>query len=143
MVNAVFIGLMSVVYSFLFIFTSNNIEFLRLMSKSKTLQSHFWNWWSDFIKAGNMKYIGFTIISLTLTILLLMLFKRTKRYDEYQISILSRSLIVAGIISIILIPVIMVMLLSDPNYTIETIFFFATIQWLSVLIADLIYIIKY
>jgi len=98
---------------------------------------------SDFIKAGNMKFIGYTIISLTIIILLLILFKKTKRYDEYQISILSRSLIVAGILSIIMIPIIMVMFLSDPNYTIETIFLFAIIQWGSVLIADLIYVIKY
>lgn len=141
--NAVFIGFMSVIYSFLFIFTSNHIEFLRLLSKSKTLQSGFLNGWSAFIGAGNMKYIGYIIIGLTLTILLLMFFKRVKNYDEYQISILSRSLIVAGILSIIVLPIIMVMLLSDPNYTVETIFLCVVVQWFSVLISDLIYVIKY
>ena len=40
-VNAMFISLMSAVYSFLFIFTSNHIEFLRLLSNSDTLQSDF------------------------------------------------------------------------------------------------------
>jgi hypothetical protein len=140
--NAVFVGFMSAIYSFLFIFTSNHIEFLRLLSKSKTLQSDFWNGWSDFIKAGNMKYIGYIMIGLTLIILLLMVFKRVKNYDEYQISILSRSLIVAGILSIIMLPIIMIILLSDPNYAIETVFLFAVIQWGGVLIADLFYVIK-
>src|SRR5690554_3946212 len=97
-VNALFIGLMSAIYSFLFIFTSGHIEFLRLLSKSKTLQSDFWNIWSDFIRAGNMKHIGYIIIALTLIIFLLMIFKRVEKYDEYQISILSKSLITAGIL---------------------------------------------
>jgi len=142
-VNAVFIGLMSALYSFLFIFTSNHIEFQRLLSKSKTLQSEFWNWWSDFIRAGNMRYIGYAIIILTLIILLLILFKRTKKYDEYQLSMLTKSLIIAGVLSILMIPVIMILLLSDPSYAIETIFLFAVVQWFGVLLTDMIYVIKY
>lgn len=90
-----------------------------------------------------MKYIGYIIISLTLIILMIMLFKRVKKYDEYQVSILSKSLIVAGGLSIIMLPIIMVMLLSDTNYTVEIIFLFAVIQWCGALIADLIYVIKY
>jgi len=142
-VNAVFIGLMSALYSFLFIFTSNHIEFQRLLSKSKTLQSEFWNWWSDFIRAGNMRYIGYAIIILTLIIILLILFKRTKKYDEYQLSMLTKSLIIAGVLSILMIPVIMILLLSDPSYAIETIFLFAVVQWFGVLLTDMIYVIKY
>jgi len=143
MINAVFVGLMSFIYSFLFIFTSNHIEFFRLNSKCKTIQSAFWNGWSDFIIRGNMKFIGYVIISLTLIILLIIFLKRRKEYDEYQISILTRSLIVAGVLSIIMIPIIIIQLLSDPNYTIETIFFFAVVQWFGVLITDLIFVIKY
>jgi hypothetical protein len=141
-VNALFIGFMSVIYSFLFIFTSNHIEFLRLLPEGKTLQSDFWNGWSDFIRAGNMKYIGYAIIILTLIILLLMLFKRTKKYDEYQLSILTKSLIIAGVLSILMIPIIMLLILSDPSYTIETIFLFAVVQWLGVLVAEIVYVIR-
>ena len=141
-VNAMFISLMSAVYSFLFIFSSNHTEFLRLLSNSDTLQSDFWNGWSDFIKVGNMRYIGYAIIILTLVILLIMLIKPTKKYDEYQISILSKSLVVAGVLSILIIPIIMIMILSDPNYAIETIFLFAVIQWFVVLVTDIIYVIK-
>jgi len=140
--NALFIGFMSAIYSFLFIFISNHNEFLRLLSKRKTLQSDFWNRWSDFIRAGNMRYIGYVIIILAFIILLLMLLKRTKKYDEYQFSLLSKSLIIAGILSILMIPIIMILILSDPSYTIETIFLFAVIQWLGVLTTDLVYVIK-
>lgn len=141
-INAAFIGLMSAIYSFIFIFTSDHIEFLRLLSHKDTLQSDFWNWWSDFIRDGNMMYIGYTIIILTFVILLLMFFKPMKRYDEYQISILSKSLIIAGVLSILMIPVIIILILSDPSYTIETIFLFAVVQWLGVLLTDMIYVIK-
>lgn len=141
-INMIFIIIMSTVYSFLFIFTSDHIEFLRLTSKSKTLQSDFWNGWSDFIREGNMKYLGYIIIGLTIIILLLMIFKRIKKYDEYQVSILSRSLIIAGVLSIISVPIIMILLLSDPNYAIETIFLFSVIQWFGVLISDLIYVVN-
>lgn len=142
-VNATFIFSMSAIYSFLFIFTSNHIEFLRLFSKAETLQSDFWNSWSNFIKLGNMEYIGYAIILLTVIILLFMGFKPIKKYDEYQLSILSKSLIISGILSILAVPVIMILLLSDPSYAIETIFLFAVVQWFCVLVTDLIYVIKY
>ena len=141
--NAIFIGLMSAMYSFLFIFTSDHIEFLRLLSNKDTLQSDFWNVWSDFIRAGNMRHIGYAIIILTLVILFVMLIKPMKRYDEYQISILSKSLTVAGVLSILMTPIIMILILSDPSYAIETIFLFAVIQWFGVLITDMAYVIKY
>jgi len=141
-VNALFVGFMSAIYSFLFIFTSNHIEFLRLISNKRTLQSDFWNGWSDFIEAGNMRYIGYVIIILTIVLLLLMLLKRTKKYDEYQLSMLSKSLIIAGVLSILMIPVIMILIMSDPSYTIVTIFLFAVVQWLGVLAADLVYVIR-
>jgi hypothetical protein len=133
---------MSAIYSFLFIFTSNHIEFLGLLSKPETLNSPFWNEWSEFIRAGNMKYIGYLIILLTIIIFVLALFKKTKNFDEYQISILSKSLIVAGLLSILMIPIIMILILSDTNYTIATMFLFVTIQWVSVLIVYLIYILR-
>lgn len=143
MVSAIFISLISAIYSFLFIFTSNHIEFLRLFSKTKTLQSEFWNRWSDFIRAGNMKYIGYAMIILTLITLLFIIFKGTQKYDEHQISILSKSLIVAGVLSILIMPVLIVLLLSDTSYTIETIFLFAVVQWFSVLMTNMIYAVRY
>lgn len=141
-INIIFIIFMSSVYSFIFIFTSDHIEFLGLLSHAQTLNSPFWNEWSDFINAGNMKFIGYFIISLTVIILLFMAIKRTKNYDEYQLSILNRCFIIAGFLSILMVPVIMIMLLSDPNYAIETILLFASVQWVSVIVLYLIYVIR-
>ena len=141
-INILFISFMSAIYSFIFIFTAGHMEFISILSHGKTLNSDFWNGWSDFLKTGNMKFIGYLIIGLTVVIVVFILVKRTKQYDEYQVSILAKSLFVAGFLSIIMVPFLMVMLLSDPNYSTETIFLFATIQWVSVLVSYLIFVVR-
>lgn len=77
------------------------------------------------------------IIVLALTIF------RKQAYDEYQINILSKFLMVSGLITILVLPLVLILILSDPNYAIETVLLFLTIQWLGVLVVDLIYLIKY
>ncbi|WNF23390.1 hypothetical protein [Mesobacillus jeotgali] len=141
-INIIFIGFMSAIYSFFFIFTAGHMEFTSMLSHGKTLNSDFWNGWSDFLKTGNMKYIGYLIIGLTIVIIVLILVKRMKQYDEYQVSILAKSLLVAGILSIMMIPFLMLMLLSDPNYSTETIFLFATVQWVGVLVSYLFFVVR-
>lgn len=142
-VNALFISGLTTFYSFIFIFTANHIEFLSMLSSNQTLSSPFWNGWSDFVRAGNLKYVGYLFIAITVFVLFTMLVKRTKKYDEYQTSMLARSLLVAGVLSILMIPFIMILLLSDPNYSVETILFFVTIQWFGVLATDLFYVLRY
>lgn len=90
-----------------------------------------------------MRYVGYGIIGLTIAILLLMVLKSARAYDEYQMSILAKSLIVAGILSIIMLPVLLVMLLSDTNYTVETIFLFGVVQWFSILFTELFHVVRY
>ena len=140
--NTIFISFISTIYSFIFIFTSDHIEFLRIFSKT-TLASDFWNGWSNFIRAGNLKYIGYLIIVLTVLIVLSVIFNPKKKYDEYQLSVLSKIFIIAGIIVILIVPVMMLLLLSDPSYVIEIILLFAVIEWLSILITNLIFVINY
>ncbi|MBS8266366.1 hypothetical protein DYI25_18240 [Mesobacillus boroniphilus] len=142
-VNILFISFMSAIYSFIFIFTAGHMEFASMLSHSKTLNSAFWNGWSDFLKSGNMKFIGYLIIGLTVVIVVFILLKRTKQYDEYQVSILAKSLLVAGILSILMIPFLLIMLLSDPNYSTETIFLFAMIQWVGVLVSYLFFVVRF
>ncbi|QGH34470.1 hypothetical protein GI584_10710 [Gracilibacillus salitolerans] len=142
-INIIFIGFMSVIYSFIFIFTAGHMEFVSILSHRETLNSSFWNGWSDFLRTGNMRFIGYLIIGLTIAIIVFILIKKRKKYDEYQVSILSKSLLVAGTLSILMIPFMMILLLSDSNYAVETIFLFASVQWISVLVSYLIYVIKF
>lgn len=141
-INALLISVVSTFYAFLFIFTSNHVEFTRMLSHSKTLNSAFWNGWSAFVQNGNMKYIGFVIIALTVAIIFLSVFRQQK-YDEYQVNILAKGFITAGIITILMLPVALLFVLSDRNYTIETMFLLLTTQWIGVLVVDVIYTAKY
>ncbi|MBP3951785.1 hypothetical protein [Bacillus suaedae] len=142
-INIIFIGFMSGIYSLIFIFTAGHMEFVSILSNGETLNSAFWNGWSDFLRTGNMRFIGYLIIGLTIAIIIFILIKRSKKYDEYQVSILSKSLLVAGTLSILMIPFMMILLLSDSNYAVEIIFLFASIQWVSVLVSYLVYVIKF
>jgi len=142
LVNAIFVSLLSICYASIFIITSGHMEFTRLLSHSKTLKSDFWNGWSAFIEAGNMKYIGYLILVLAAIIALLAIAKR-KKYDEYQTNILFRCFGVIGIFTVFMLPLILLLILSDRNYAIEFLFFLLTLQWLGFLITDTICLIKF
>jgi hypothetical protein len=88
-----------------------------------------------------MKYIGYAIIAITIVIVALTIFRKRK-YDEYQVNILARGFIIAGVITVFLLPVALILVLSDMNYAIESMFLLLTIQWLSVLVVDLVYVVK-
>ena len=141
LVNAIFVSLLSICYASIFIITSGHMEFTRLLSHSKTLKSDFWNGWSAFIEAGNMKYIGYLILVLAAIIALLAIAKR-KKYDEYQTNILSllwSYRYLHGVYA----SLILLLILSDRNYAIEFLFFLLTLQWLGFLITDTICLIKF
>ncbi|WP_041226372.1 hypothetical protein [Dehalobacter sp. DCA] len=142
LVNAIFVTLLSIGYASIFIITAEHIEFTRLLSHSKTLQSAFWNSWSTFIQAGNMKYIGYLILLMASIIVLLAIAKREK-YDEYQTNILFRCFGIIGILTVFMLPLILLLILSDRNYAIESLFFLLSLQWLGFLITDTIFLIKF
>lgn len=66
-VTTLFVVLLSVFHAFIFIFTTNHPEFHRLLAEKNTLQG-FWNEYSAFVAAGNMKYIGYLLLFLSLVI---------------------------------------------------------------------------
>ena len=141
-VHALFVGGFTLFYAGLFYFTANHME-LNSMLANGTLNSSFWNGLTQFIGAGNMKYVSYIMLLLLAVFLAVTLFKQQKRYDEYQMSILTKLIIVAGVVSMIMLPLMFFMVLSDPNYLVETLFLFITVQWLSVLIGNVFYTIKY
>lgn len=75
--HAAIISFLVLFYALVFIFTANHME-LNSMLANGTLQSRFWNGWSSFIEAGNMKYFGYIMIALMAIILLTMVIKKEK-----------------------------------------------------------------
>ncbi len=140
--NAMFILCESILYSFIFIFTANHIEFQRMLHHSKSLNSSFWNAWMEFIANGNMLYIGYIIIFIGLIVFILTYYRR-KKYDEYQVNILKKGVMISGIITILFLPLVLLLILSDPNYVIEFLYLYLAVHWCGVLLLNLVYLFKY
>lgn len=141
-INAAIILIITAFYSLVFILTSEHFEFERILNHSRTINSVFWNKWSAFLVQGNMKYIGYVYIILTVVIIVLS-FARKQNFDEYQTGILERGLIIAGIAIACLFPLALLLILSDPSYSVETMILLVVVHWSVVLIADLVYILKW
>lgn len=140
--NAVIVSAVSAFYAFVFILISGHLEFDRILNHGKTLNSAFWNGWSAFIKQGNLKYIGYAYLVLALAVVIVSLIQK-RDYDEYQISILEKGIIAMGAAMVLLLPIVLVLVLSDPSYCVETLLFLVVAHWSTVLVVDLIYVIKH
>lgn len=140
--NAVIISVISIFYALVFILTSRHLEFERILNHADTLNSAFWNEWSAFLKQGNMKYIGYAYIAIALAIVILS-FIRKRDYDEYQTGILGKGVMVMGMTMVCLFPIALLLVLSDPLYSVETLMFLVVAHWSIALIADLIYVIQW
>lgn len=141
-IHALFVSGFTLFYAALFYVTANHME-LNSMLATGTLNSSFWNGLTQFIGTGNMKYVSYLMLLLLGVFIVAILLKRQKRYDEYQASILTKLMIVAGVVSMIMLPLMLFILLTDRNYLVETLFLFITVQWLSVLIGNVFYTLKY
>ena len=140
--NAVIISVISIFYALVFILTSGHLEFERILNHADTLNSAFWNEWSAFLKQGNMKYFGYAYISIALAVVILS-FIRKRDYDEYQTGILGKGVMVMGTAMVCLFPIALLLVLSYPAYSVETLMFLVVAHWSIVLIAYLIYVIKW
>lgn len=142
LINAAIILIISIFYALIFILVSGHMEFERILNHADTLNSSFWNTWSAFLEQGNMRYIGYAYIALAIVIVILSLIRK-RDYDEYQIGILEKGFIVMGAAMVIVFPIALILVLSDPLYSIESLMLLVVIHWSVVLIADLIYVIKW
>ena len=136
-INATVIAIISIFYAIIFIITSGHIEFQSILNHAQTLNSSFWNGWSAFLQQGSLKYVGYCYIIVAVCILMLSLIKK-KNYDEYQISILTTSFTITGIMLLLLFPIALLLVMSDPNYAVETIIFLVVIHWSVFLLVNLI-----
>jgi len=141
-VNAALITLISVFYAVVFTVVSGHVEFERILDHATTLNSRFWNIWSTFLKQGQLKYVGYLYVVLIAAIVILTLRKR-RDYDEYQCRMLEKGLIASGVVIVLLFPVALLLILSDPNYCVETITLLVVAHWLVCLVVDLVYVIQW
>ena len=137
-VNAAVASSISLLYAVVFILTSGHLEFERILNRGQTLSSPFWNSWSALLQQGNLKYIGYIYIAISICMIGLSLLRK-RCYDEYQASVLTTSFMAAGLILLVLFPAALLMVMSDPNYAVETLLFLIVAHWSVFLLVDLIY----
>lgn len=141
-INAIVVSAISLIYAIIFILTSNHLEFERMLNHGQTLNSVFWNGWSAFLRQGNLKYVGYIYIAIIIFIIILSVLRK-KSYDEYQVGILTTSFVATGFLLLLLFPVALLLVLSDPNYAIEAVLLLIVAHWSVFLIADLVYVVKW
>ena len=140
-INAAVIAVISALYAVMFSLVSGHVEFDRILDHANTLNSAFWNAWTVFLKQGNLKYIGYSYLVVTIVIVIASFAKR-RNYDEYQTSILGKGIMVMGIALVALFPIALLLVLSDPQYAIETVMFLVVVHWAIVLIADSVLVLQ-
>lgn len=141
--NIIFITIISLIYSLIFFTLSGHVEYTRIADHVQTLDSGLWNFIKTITVSGNIKYFSIPILVLATLIIFINFFKRRIKYDEFQFSIILKSLAISGIITIIAMPIMLILILSDRNYALEVIFLFSFIQWIAILISDFIFTLKY
>lgn len=141
-INAAVIAVISALYAVMFSLISGHVEFDRILDHANILNSAFWNAWTVFLKQGNLKYIGYSYLVVTIVIVIASFAKR-RNYDEYQTSVLGKGIIVMGIALVALFPIALLLVLSDPQYAIETVMFLAVVHWAIVLIADSVLVLQW
>lgn len=141
-INAAVIAVISAFYAAMFALISGHVEFDRMLDHANTLDYAFWNAWTVFLKQGNLKYIGYAYIAVTIVIGIISFAKR-RSYDEYQASILGKGIMVMGIALVVLFPIALLLVLSDPQYAIETVMLLVVVHWSIVLIADSVLVLQW
>jgi hypothetical protein len=132
--NAAGLGIYSLFYGVLFLAFSDRIQ------SQAGLSAHpFWIAWDAFLQAGGHRYAAYILLALTVLAAVL-LFVRRKPYDEYHTAILMQCLAVSLILTLAAIAALFIAVLTDPAGIVGKLTLFVSVNWTTVVLADLIYI---
>ncbi|MEL7568380.1 MAG: hypothetical protein AAGU27_26385 [Dehalobacterium sp.] len=139
--NAIGLSLFTAFYSLIFIVTAGHVEFVNLLYyNSSDGKSSFWTGWSHFLASGYHAYIAYVLIALSILVVLMLLTRRHP-YDEYHTDVLIKCLAVATILTLAVIAIFYLLVLSEPNGIVEKFTLFIVIHWVTVVLADLVYVL--
>ena len=133
MSNAVYVVLITAVYAAIFIVSSE------YTTNYETLLSN--SWWAYFIASKGIKFVGVGMIGIAIVIDILSALRR-KKYDEYQVIVLEKVLLINGFFAAILFPLSLFALVFAPTYFVEITFGFILLQWVVIVIIEISYLIK-
>jgi len=141
-VNAACIGLFTAVYGLIFLTASGRAGFFGALYSREGGRpaGSFWAGWSDFLAAGRHAYIAYALIAITALVIAMLLLRR-RPYDEYHTAILGRCLTAALVLTLIAIGAFYLMILNDPSGVVEKFTLFIVVQWTTVVLSDLAYVL--
>ena len=142
--NAACVSIFTAFYALVFILTSGKVEIARILYYANQNQSlaegSFWFEWSRFLAAGHHAYIAYVMIAVTL-LLVFLLQSRRRLYDEYHVARLLSCLVIAMFLMLMAIASFFILVLFDPVGIVEKFTLFITIHWITVVFADLVYVL--
>ncbi|MFB0920933.1 MAG: hypothetical protein QMB62_08640 [Oscillospiraceae bacterium] len=142
LVNAICLSLFTAFYGLIFMLSSGHKEFENLLYYNRIDNNtpSFWKDFSRFLASGYEAYIAYTLIAVTVLVVILLLLRRHP-YDEYHTSLLFGCLSVAAVLTLFAIAVFYLMILSDPNGIVEKFTLFISIHWTVVVLSDLCFVL--
>ena len=141
-VNAVCISLFTAFYALIFIVSSGSNRIgLYFGYENRTLvEGSLLASWSRFLAAGHHRYIACAMIAITLFLVVLLLARR-RTYDEYHVERLTTCLVIAMFLTLVAIAMLFLLMLYYPSGIVEMLTFFIVVHWVTVVLADLIYVL--
>lgn len=141
-INACCLSLFTAFYSTVFAMASRVIrqEGTAAYGELQDTGASFWRGWCAFLAAGQHTAIVFAMVILTAAVVSLLIL-RPRPYDEYHTGLLTQCLAVSAVLTLAAIAVFFVLVLNDPSYIIVKFTLFISIHWITVVLADLVYVL--
>ena len=133
--NAVGLAVFSTFYGVIFLGF-----YPHLLTGTGETQNSFWLAWDTFLLANGPKYLAVALLILT-AVVIAMLLRHHSVYDEYHTAILLRCLAVAVVLALMAIGLFFVLVIIDPVGIVSKLTLMVSINWTTVVLADLVYLI--
>lgn len=99
-----------------------------------------WRSWCGLLAAGRQDLVVCAAVLLTAAAVALLVLRRHP-YDEYHTALLTQCLAAACVLTLLAIAVFFVLALANPAQFIAQFALFISIHWLTVVLADLVYVL--
>jgi hypothetical protein len=146
LLNATVVTLISLFYGAIFMIISGHMEFISIIPE-KDANMGFMEPWRQFLLSNNLKYLGATMICMGLVILartIYVVIKHDKiELSEHETALLQKGLCITGIMTIILLPLLFLLILSQPNFSVPYTTLFIVVTWGTFSFASLYFVFKH
>jgi len=133
--NATGLAIFSAFYGVIFLGLSP-----RLLIDAGESQRSFWQAWDAFLLANGHRWLAIVLLALTALAIMILLQHRSV-YDEYHTAILLRCLAAAVMLALAGIGMFFALVLLDPVGIVSKLALMVSVNWTSVVLADLVYLI--